>query len=52
MGELGGEDRVEGKEEGQGEEVRVEEVGTPVVAVLEVDVFDVGAHVSGEELRR
>jgi hypothetical protein len=44
------EDGREAGEHGDREQVRVEEVGLPVFAVLVVDIFDVGAHPGGEEL--
>lgn len=47
MGEEGG---GEGKEEGEGEEVAVEEVFLPVGAVFGVGELGVEAHYCGEEL--
>jgi len=44
------EDRCEREEEGEGEEVGVEEVFAPVGAVGCVGVLDVDAHVCGKHL--
>ena len=51
MADFGDQRGAEGEEEGEGEEVAVEEVFVPVGAVFGVCELDVETHDCGEELR-
>ena len=49
-GELPIQDRCEVDKQREGQQMGVEQVGSPVVSVFPVDILNIGAHVGGKKL--